>query len=98
MIARTRELENWMKGFAKYFSRRFPNLRIDFNSLLTTDQTQEFFNDYISAPLLDFWQVVVVRTLVNEQVRTMFSVLDTDNIPDAIDRADRPKAPHNRLR
>ena len=30
-IARTRELENGMKGFAKYFSRHFPNLRIDIN-------------------------------------------------------------------
>ena len=35
---------------------------------------------------------------VDEQVRTLFSVLDTDDIPDAIERADRLKTSHNRLR
>ena len=87
-----------MKGFAEYLSRRFPILRIDFNSLLTKDQTQESFNDYISALLLDFWQVVEARMRVDEQVRTLFSVLDTDDIPDAIEREDRPKESHNMLR
>ena len=87
-----------MKGFAEYLSSHFPNLLIDFNSLLTTDQTLESFNGYISALLQDFWQAVEARTLVGEQFRTLFSVLDTDDIPYAIARADRLKALHNRLR
>ena len=54
-----------MKCFVKYFSRRFSNLRIALNSLLKMDQTQESFNDKISALLLDFWQVVKARTRVD---------------------------------
>ena len=46
----------------------------------------------------DFWQAVEARTLVGEQFRTLFSVLDTDYIPYAIARADRLKALHNTLR
>ena len=64
-LAWMRELVNGMKCFVKYFSRRFSNLRIALNSLLKTEQTQESFNDNISALLLDFWQVVEARTRVD---------------------------------
>ena len=80
MLSRTLELKKGLKGYVEYISRWYMDLLIDFNSLLTTEQTRESIKDYKCALLLVYLHVIEVRTLVDEQVMALSSILDTNNL------------------
>ena len=87
--AKNENLENKMKSFAEYLSRRFSDLKINFIDLLSTDQARESFGEYISNLYAECNSAVDSKQKLESQVNDIYSILEANNIVDAIGNANR---------
>lgn len=96
------DLKKNVNNFAQYLERRFPDLKIDFAALMTSDNARETFSEYIISLFSSLQNLSDHCQEIDAQIVDLYIALDADTYNDAISNAQKLRevafASKNRIR